>query len=275
MSELFYDAAPNATRVAPDRSGPRSYPEKPAEVTLFGTCVMDLFFPEAGLDAIRLLEREGVRVRYPQEQSCCGQPAWTSGYVKETRKVARAQLNLLDNGLPVVVPSGSCAGMFREHYREVFADEPDTLKRVADLAERTFELTEFLLHVCNVQWQDAGEPTQVALHTSCSARREMNTHLHARELLGKLDKVERLDHDHESECCGFGGTFSVRMPEVAGAMVLDKTRALRESGAAEMVTADGGCLMNINGSLDKQKQSFRGRHLASFLWERVSGEVQS
>jgi len=275
MSELFYDAAPNATRVAPDRSGPRSYPEKPAEVTLFGTCVMDLFFPEAGLDAIRLLEREGVRVRYPQEQSCCGQPAWTSGYVKETRKVARAQLNLLDNGLPVVVPSGSCAGMFREHYREVFADEPDTLKRVADLAERTFELTEFLLYVCKVQWQDAGEPTQVALHTSCSARREMNTHLHARELLGKLDKVERLDHDHESECCGFGGTFSVRMPEVAGAMVLDKTRALRESGAAEMVTADGGCLMNINGSLDKQKQSFRGRHLASFLWERVSGEVQS
>ena len=275
MSELFYDAAPNATRVAPDRSGPRSYPEKPAEVTLFGTCVMDLFFPEAGLDAIRLLEREGVRLRYPQEQSCCGQPAWTSGYVKETRKVARAQLNLLDNGLPVVVPSGSCAGMFREHYREVFADEPDTLKRVADLAERTFELTEFLLHVCKVQWQDAGEPTQVALHTSCSARREMNTHLHARELLGKLDKVERLDHDHESECCGFGGTFSVRMPEVAGAMVLDKTRALRESGAAEMVTADGGCLMNINGSLDKQKQSFRGRHLASFLWERVSGEVQS
>ena len=275
MSELFYDAAPNATRVAPDRSGPRSYPEKPAEVTLFGTCVMDLFFPEAGLDAIRLLEREGVRVRYPQEQSCCGQPAWTSGYVKETRKVARAQLNLLDNGLPVVVPSGSCAGMFREHYREVFADEPDTLKRVADLAERTFELTEFLLYVCKVQWQDAGEPTQVALHTSCSARREMNTHLHARELLGKLDKVERLDHDHESECCGFGGTFSVRMPEVAGAMVLDKTRALRESGAAEMVTADGGCLMNINSSLDKQKQSFRGRHLASFLWERVSGEVQS
>jgi len=275
MSELFYDAAPNATRVAPDRSGPRSYPEKPAEVTLFGTCVMDLFFPEAGLDAIRLLEREGVRVRYPQEQSCCGQPAWTSGYVKETRKVARAQLNLLDNGLPVVVPSGSCAGMFREHYREVFADEPDTLKRVADLAERTFELTEFLLYVCKVQWQDAGEPTQVALHTSCSARREMNTHLHARELLGKLDKVERLDHDHESECCGFGGTFSVRMPEVSGAMVLDKTRALRESGAAEMVTADGGCLMNINGSLDKQKQSFRGRHLASFLWERVSGEVQS
>ncbi|MEP3562587.1 MAG: (Fe-S)-binding protein [Marinobacter sp.] len=272
MTELFYDAAPNATRVAPERPGPRTYPAKPPEVTLFGTCVVDLFFPEAGLDAIRLLEREGIRVHFPQEQSCCGQPAWTSGYVNEAREVARAQLNLLDNGLPVVVPSGSCAGMFRQHYREVFAEEPDTLKRVDDLAERTFELTEFLLHVCKVDWQDLGQPTQIALHTSCSARREMNTHLHARELLGKLANVERLDHDHESECCGFGGTFSVRMPEVSGAMVLDKTRALRESGAVEMVTADGGCLLNINGSLEKQKQAFRGRHLASFLWQRISGE---
>ncbi|GHD40868.1 L-lactate dehydrogenase complex protein LldE [Marinobacter persicus] len=275
MTDLFYDAAPNATRVAPERPKPRHYPDKPAEVILFGTCVMDLFFPEAGLDAIRLLEREGLKVHYPQAQSCCGQPAWTSGYVDEALEVARAQLALLDNGLPVVVPSGSCAGMFRQHYREVFADEPDTLKRVESLAERTFELTEFLLHVCKVQWQDLGPPTQIALHTSCSARREMNTHLHARELLAGLDNVERLDHDHESECCGFGGTFSVRMPEVSGAMVLDKTRSLRESGAAEMVTADGGCLLNINGSLAKQKQAFRGRHLASFLWERVSGEVRS
>lgn len=274
MTELFYDAAPNATRVAPERPKPRPYPDKPAEVTLFGTCVMDLFFPEAGLDAIRLLEREGLKVHYPQAQSCCGQPAWTSGYVEEAREVARAQLNLLDNGMPVVVPSGSCAGMFRQHYREVFANEPDTLKRVESLAERTFELTEFLLHVCKVQWQDLGPPTQIALHTSCSARREMNTHLHARELLAGLSNVERLDHDHESECCGFGGTFSVRMPEVSGAMVLDKTRSLRESGAAEMVTADGGCLLNINGSLAKQTQAFRGRHLASFLWERVSGEVR-
>ncbi|KXO08965.1 (Fe-S)-binding protein [Marinobacter excellens] len=273
MSELFYDAAPNATRVAPERPKPRTYSAKPAEVTLFGTCVVDLFFPEAGLDAIRLLEREGIRVHFPQAQSCCGQPAWTSGYVNEAREVARAQLNLLDNGLPVVVPSGSCAGMFRQHYHEVFAEEPDTLERVESLAERTFELTEFLLHVCKVDWQDLGQPTQIALHTSCSARREMNTHVHARELLGKLANVQRLDHDHESECCGFGGTFSVRMPEVSGAMVLDKTRSLRESGAVEMVTADGGCLLNINGSLEKQQQAFRGRHLASFLWERVSGEV--
>lgn len=272
MSQLFYDAAPNATRVSPERESDRQYPEKPEAVTLFGTCVVDLFFPEAGLDAIRLLEREGVRVHFPQEQSCCGQPAWTSGYRDEAKAVARKQLDILDrSGLPVVVPSGSCAGMFRHHYRALFADEPDTLKRVEALAERTFELIEFLLKVCKVQLADQGAPSKIALHTSCSARREMNTHLHARELLQQLGAVERVDHDHESECCGFGGTFSVRMPEVSGAMVKDKTRSLMNSGAVEMVTADGGCLMNINGSLEKQKENFRGRHLASFLWERTNG----
>jgi L-lactate dehydrogenase complex protein LldE len=275
MSDLFYDAAPNATRVAPEREPERHYPEKPEAVTLFGTCVVDLFFPEAGLDAIRLLEREGVRVHFPQEQSCCGQPAWTSGYRDEAKAVAHAQLEILDrSGLPVVVPSGSCAGMFRHHYRALFADEPETLKRVEALAERTFELTEFLLKVRKVQLSDRGAPSKIALHTSCSARREMNTHLHARELLQQLEGVERVDHDHESECCGFGGTFSVRMPEVSGAMVKDKTRSLMDSGAVEMVTADGGCLMNINGSLEKQKERFRGRHLASFLWERINGDSE-
>ena len=272
MTELFYDAAPNATRVAPALPEPRRYPDKPSEVVLYGTCVVDLFFPEAGLDAIRLLEREGIRVHFPQAQSCCGQPAWTSGYVDEARAVARSQLDVLDQGCPVVVPSGSCAGMLRHHYRALFADEPETLARVTALAERTFELTEFLLHVCKVQWQDLGAPRKVALHTSCSARREMNTHLHARALLDRLANVERVEHDHESECCGFGGTFSVRMPEISGAMVRDKCQALTSSGADEMVTADGGCLLNINGALDKQRQPFRGRHLASFLWERTGGQ---
>ena len=273
MSELFYNAVPNATRVAPPLPVPRIYPtQKPAKVYLFGTCVVDLFFPEAGMDAIHLLEREGIEVDYPQGQSCCGQPAYTSGYTEQARAVARSQLALFAEDYPVVVPSGSCAGMLREHYEDLFKDEPDTLKRVHALAERTYELTEFLLFVCKVQFKDHGAPVKVALHTSCSARREMNTHLHGREMLAQLSNVERIDHSHESECCGFGGTFSVRMPDISGAMVADKTRSLIETGAHQVLTADCGCLMNINGSLEKQKQSLRGQHLASFLWQRTGGE---
>ena len=273
MSELFYNAVPNATRVAPPLPTPRQYPaHKPRKVYLFGTCVVDLFFPEAGMDAIHLIEREGIEVDYPQGQSCCGQPAYTSGYTNQAREVARSQLALFAEDYPVVVPSGSCAGMLREHYEDLFKDEPETLKKVHALAERTFELTEFLLFVCKVQFKDHGAPVKVALHTSCSARREMNTHLHGREMLAQLSNVERIDHSHESECCGFGGTFSVRMPDISGAMVADKTRSLIETGAHQVLTADCGCLMNINGSLEKQKQALRGQHLASFLWQRTGGE---
>ena len=273
MSELFYNAVPNATRVAPPVATPREYPhEKPQKVYLFGTCVVDLFYPEAGMDAIRLLEREGICVDYPQGQSCCGQPAYTSGYTDQARQVARAQLALFAGDYPVVVPSGSCAGMLREHYADLFKDDPDTLNPVQALAARTFELAEFLLLVCKVQLNDSGAPVKVALHTSCSARREMNTHLHGRELLGQLRNVERVHHGHESECCGFGGTFSVRMPDISGAMVADKTRALQESGAHHVLSADCGCLMNINGALEKQQAALRGQHLASFLWQRTGGE---
>ncbi|HHW64654.1 MAG TPA: (Fe-S)-binding protein [Rhodocyclaceae bacterium] len=259
----------NATRVAPPSERRRSYPEKPSDVYLFGTCVIDVFFPGAGMDAIRLLEREGIKVHFPQAQSCCGQPAYTSGYTDEAREVARAQLALFAGPWPVVVPSGSCAGMFRHHYFELFKDEPEMLGQIESLAGRTFELAEFLLEVCRVRLEDEGAPVKVALHTSCSARREMNTHLHGRALLAQLAGVERIDHDHESECCGFGGSFSVRMPDISGAMVMDKTAALRDSGASEVVSADCGCLLNINGCFEKQGDALRGEHLASFLLRRT------
>ena len=269
MSHLS-SAPANATRVAPPLEGARVYPARPSDVYLFGTCVVDVFFPSAGMDAIRLLEREGIRVHFPQAQSCCGQPAFTSGYTEEARAVARAQLALFGGDWPVVIPSGSCAGMFRHHYFELFKDEPETLQQVESLSSRTFELAEFLLEVCKVSLEDSGAPVKVALHTSCSARREMNTHLHGRALLAQLAGVERVDHDHESECCGFGGSFSVRMPDISGAMVRDKTRALKDSAATEVVSADCGCLLNINGCFEKQGDALRGEHLASFLLRRTA-----
>ena len=160
-------------------------------------------------DAITLIEREGVRVHFPKDQTCCGQPAYTSGFADQARAVALTQMQLFPNDWPVVVPSGSCAGIIRHHYPKLFADDPPLKAQADALAERVFELSEFLLNVLQVRWKDSGPPTTVTLHTSCAARREMGTHEHARALLAQLPGVTLALQAHESECCGSGGTGGV------------------------------------------------------------------
>jgi len=249
----------------------RDYPggPRPTDVYFFATCLVDLFCPEAGMDAIQLLEREGIRVHFPENQTCCGQPAYTSGYADEARAVAKVQLDLFPNDWPVIVPSGSCGGMIRHHYPKLFAEDAALKAKADSLSERVFELTEFFVKVLKVSWKGSGATKKVVLHTSCSARREMGTHLHARQLLAELGNVELLTHSHESECCGFGGTFAVRQPDISASMAGDKADALKETGAEQFLSADGGCLMNIDGTLEKRRDSFRGQHLASFLWHNT------
>jgi len=245
---------------------------RPKDVYFFATCLVDLFCPEAGMDAIELLEREGIAVHFPENQTCCGQPAYTSGYADEARAVAQVQMALFPEDWPIVVPSGSCAGMMRHHYPKLFADDASLKAKADALAERVFELSEFLLEVLAVQWKESStgrRPTTVALHTSCSARREMGTHVHARALLDSLPGVTVVTQSHESECCGFGGTFSLKHPAISGAMAGDKADALKESGAETFLSADCGCLLNINHTLQKRKDAFQGKHLATFLRERT------
>ena len=243
----------------------RVYPAKPSDVYLYGTCVLDLFDPEAGVSALQLMEREGIRVHYPQDQTCCGQPAYTSGFPDQARLVAAQQLPLFKNDWPIVVPSGSCAGMMLHHWPKLFAGDPVLGPWAESVAARVFELTEFLLHVAQVDWANKNASDRLVLHTSCSARREMGTHLTARTLLSQLKGVEVLMQDHESECCGFGGAFSVKHPEISAAMAADKVDALEATGATVMVSADGACLLNINGTLEKRKSSLQGQHIATYL----------
>lgn len=241
----------------------------PKDVYFFATCLVDLFCPEAGLDAIALLERAGVTVHFPPDQTCCGQPAYTSGYADQARAVALAQMQLFPNDWPIVVPSGSCAGMMRHHYPRLFVDDPALKAQAESVAERIFELSEFLLTVLDVRWSDSGQPATVTLHTSCTARREMGTHEHARALLAQLPGVEVLTQSHESECCGFGGTFSLKHPSISSAMAGDKVDALKETGAAGFISADCGCMLNLNHTLQKRGDDFQGKHLATFLRERL------
>ena len=151
----------------------RRYPAKPADVYLFATCLIDQFAPEAGLDAVRLLEREGIRVHFPDDQTCCGQPAFSSGYPDEARAVARVQLQLFREPWPVVVPAGSCAAMIRHQYPKLFADDPVLAARAAALAERVFELTEFLVHVARFDRADVGAPCTVFVEYDAYSVREI------------------------------------------------------------------------------------------------------
>ncbi len=244
---------------------------RPDSVYFFATCLVDLFYPKAGLAGMALLKREGLSVIFPRNQTCCGQPAYNSGYREEARRVAAAQLDLFSADYPIVVPSGSCAGMMKHHYPRLF-EGTDRYRQAVAVAERVWELTGFLNDVLKISLQDRGEPMRVALHTSCSTRREMGMAHAAESLLAQLDRVELVEQDHKAECCGFGGTFAVKQPEISAAMVEDKTRALRESGAQRVVSQDCGCLMNIGGAFEWQGEGPMTQHIAEFLWERTHDE---
>jgi len=247
---------------------------KPDRVYFFGTCLIDLIYPQAGLAAMRLLRREGIEVIYPQGQTCCGQPAYNSGYDEEARAVARCQLQAFPGNIPILVPSASCAGMLKVHYPKLFAGTPDEA-RAQDLAARVVELTDFLVRVWDWQPVDRGEPLRVVVHHSCSARREMHCAPAAAELLARLAPVEVVEPDHAYECCGFGGTFAVKQPEISAAMAADKARSIAATGAQVLVSQDCGCLMNLAGTLERQYPDPRHRplvkHLAELLWERTHG----
>ena len=261
-----------------DRMSLRDYPDRPADVYLFATCLVDQFMPEAGLDTVRLLEREGIRVHYLEQQTCCGQPAYSSGYPDEARAVARQQIELFTEPWPVVVPSGSCGGMIRTHYPDLFADDPVLHAKALALSERVYELTEFLVHVVRFEHQDLGADCTVALHTSCHARRQMGAHETSAALLASLGQVEVKEQERIAECCGFGGTFALLHPEISEAMVSDKVAAIRATGARRVVSADCGCLLNIAGRAARQDElagvstpSLPGEHIATFLWKRTCG----
>ena len=243
----------------------RFYPAKPKKVYLYGTCLVDSFSPQTGLDAIALLEREGIEVVFPPQQTCCGQPAYNSGYAEEATAVARAQMALFPEPWPIVILSGSCGGMMRKHYPTLFPGD----RNVQAFAERLFEFSEFMQHVVKPRWQDCGEPTQVTLHTSCAGRRELGIHQSSLALLSGLEKVALVPHDYQEECCGFGGTFSVKHADISSAMATDKVKHLTNSGAARFVSTDWGCMLNLNTTLEFQKNPQRGQHLISFIAERT------
>lgn len=248
----------------------RTYPDPPETVYFFGTCLIDMFYPQAGLAGIKLIQHEGLRVVFPLGQSCCGQPAYNSGFFDEARAVARKQIDAFPENYPIVVPSGSCAGMMKHHYPLLFAENQDR-QRVQQFSGRIFELSEFLRNVLKIELRDRGRPITVTWHSSCHALREMAVTEDSKALIRQLEHVELVELENEHECCGFGGTFSVKHPAISAAMVADKIDDIRQTGAARLITGDCGCLMNIAGAMQYRNVPVAGQHLAEFIWERIHG----
>jgi L-lactate dehydrogenase complex protein LldE len=247
------------------------YSQKPDAVYYFGTCLIDMFYPEAGMAGLNLIRREGIRVIFPQEQTCCGQPAYNSGFFKEAKKVALKQMRLFTEDYPVVVPSGSCAGMMKHHYPYLFAEDSN-IEAVKRFSNRIVELSEFLVQVLKIKLKDRGRPVKVTWHSSCHALREMGVIEDSKSLIRQLKNVELVELQNENECCGFGGTFAVKQPDLSGAMVADKVEDIRQTGALRLLSGDCGCLLNISGAMAYQNLPIKGQHLAEFIWERINGK---
>jgi L-lactate dehydrogenase complex protein LldE len=181
-------------------------PTRPEKVYYFGTCLIDLCYPQAGMAGIELLQRQGIQVIYPQQQSCCGQPAYNSGFPEEARKVARQQLKAFPKDYPIIVPSGSCGGMLKHHYPKLFADRLKPPRRNASPTAFSNSPNSWS-RVLDIKLEDRGQPIKVTWHSSCSALREMRVIDHSKSLLRQLKNVELIELQRERECCGFGGSF--------------------------------------------------------------------
>jgi L-lactate dehydrogenase complex protein LldE len=233
-------------------------------VGLFVTCLVDLMRPSVGFAAVKLLEDAGCVVEVPS-QTCCGQPAFNSGDRATATDLASAVIAAFESCDYVVAPSGSCAGMIKRHFPELFAHDPNLALRAEALAEKTYELTSFLVDVMGVTGVDARFDGTVTYHDSCSGLRELGVKRQPRQLLASVEGLELTEMVENEVCCGFGGTFAVKYGEISNAIVEKKAEHVVRSGAHTLLAGDLGCLMNMAGKLAREGQAVEVRHVAEVL----------
>jgi len=246
-------------------------PSKP-RVALFVTCLVDLYRPTVGFAAIRLLEAAGCLVEVPPVQTCCGQPAFNTGDRATARDLARGVIDAFAGYDHVVAPSGSCAGMVAHHYASLFEDDPGYRAKAEELAARTHELVSFLRDVMGVEKVAARFEGSVTYHDSCSGLREMGVKAQPRALLGTVAGLTLAEMENPEVCCGFGGTFCVKYPDISTRMVTDKCRDIAATGAGTLLAGDLGCLLNMAGRLKREGSPVQVRHVAEVL-AGMTGDV--
>ena len=241
----------------------------PLRVGLLPTCLVDLFRPEVGFAAADLIERGNARVDVPAGLTCCGQPAWNAGDRATAADLARRTIAALEGFDHVVAPSGSCAGMVRVHYPDLLSDDPAWHARALALSARTHELVSFLVDVLGLADLGARFARRVAYHDSCSSLRELGVREQPRRLLSRVEGLELAELPRAETCCGFGGTFCVKYPEVSVRMATDKADDVLASGADVLLAGDLGCLLNIAGRLSRLGRRIEVRHVAEVLAGRL------
>jgi L-lactate dehydrogenase complex protein LldE len=225
-------------------------------------------FPQVGIAMAEVLERLGYQVEFPEAQTCCGQPALNSGYPEEARIVARHFLDVFADAENIVVPSGSCTSMITHHYEEIFQHESKRLEQCQLLSPRVWEFSRFLLEVVGVEDVGARFDGVVTYHDSCHALRELHIKDGPRRLLGKVQGLTLREMEAAEECCGFGGTFSVKFPEVSGGMGRTKIDSILKTEAGTVVSIDSSCLMQLEGVIQRARLPIRTMHLAEVLASR-------
>lgn len=238
---------------------------KRPQVGLFVTCLVDLFRPSVGFSAVKLLEEAGCDVEVPPVQTCCGQPAFNSGDKADTIDIAKNVIKAFERFDYVVVPSGSCGGMIKLHYKDLFEAGSEWHARAESLSKKTFELVSFLADVLGVTSTGASFKGTVTYHDSCSGLRELGISDQPRRLLKSVDGLEITEMKDSDVCCGFGGLFCVKYPDISNSIVSEKTKNIARSGASTLLAGDMGCLMNMAGKLQREGSAIEVRHVAEVL----------
>ena len=233
-------------------------------VAFFVTCLVDQLWPSVGVGAVEVLRRVGCEVTFDERQTCCGQPAFNTGYRKEARRLAERFIEIFEDAEAIVSPSGSCVAM-AHHFRELFQDNESWRARAEALAAKTHEFSEFLVNVLGVEDVGASFAGRVTWHDACHALRDLNIKNEPRRLLQKVRGLEFVEMPNADACCGFGGTFSVKYPEISVAILDNKITAIEQANVRAVVAADASCLMQIGGRLSRQGSPVKAMHLAEVL----------
>ena len=237
----------------------------PVHASLFVTCIVDQLYPQVGVSVVKVLRRLGVVVDFPKDQTCCGQPLFNSGFRQASRQLAKRTIDCLSLSDYVVVPSGSCAAMLKVFYRELFDGDPEYGPKAENLAGRVYEFSEFLVKVMGITDVQAAYPANATYHSSCHLLREMEVREEPMTLLGQVEGLNLEALPQAETCCGFGGTFAVKYPQISEAMMEDKINSVVATGADTLIACDMGCLMHIGGGLSRRGSQVTVKHIAEVL----------